>query len=275
MPSILLHLIPASLYAALGLHFWRTRWQLPDLAPKGGLTQIERATLLLALLVHGVALHSTLFPGGGMHFGFSVATSLMVWLAVLFYWIENFYARLDGLYAMAMPVATCAVLLPMIFPGQHLLENSASPVFRAHFIVAMLAYSLFTLAALHALLMSVAEKRLHRARLDKGLVSLPPLLTMESLLFRLITIAFVLLTLTLGSGILFSERLFGRAFSFEHKTIFAIASWVIFGSLLVGRSVRGWRGKTAVRWTLTGFVVLLLAYVGSHFVSEVILGRAY
>jgi ABC-type uncharacterized transport system permease subunit len=96
---------------------------------------------------------------------------------------------------------------------------------------------------------------------------------MESLLFRVIHVAFVLLTLTLISGIAFSEALFGKALTFNHKTVFAILSWLIFAVLLLGRHLRGWRGRTALLWTQAGFVALLLAYVGSRFVLEVILGR--
>ena len=96
----------------------------------------------------------------------------------------------------------------------------------------MLAYSLFTIAMLHALLMAVAERRLHRRDGAAGaaLGALPPLLTLERLLFRLIGAAFVLLTLTLATGIAFSETLFGRALRFDHKTVFAILSWLIFGA---------------------------------------------
>jgi ABC-type uncharacterized transport system permease subunit len=83
-----------------------------------------------------------------------------------------------------------------------------------------------------------------------------------------------LLTLTLASGVLFSESLFGKALTFNHKTVFAFLSWIIFAYLLAGRHLRGWRGRKALRWTLAGFVALLLAYVGSRFVLEVILGRA-
>lgn len=97
---------------------------------------------------------------------------------------------------------------------------------------------------------------------------------METLLFRLIHVAFVLLTLTLASGILFSETLFGKALSFNHKTVFAILSWLIFAALLAGRHLRGWRGRKALHWTLAGFVTLMLAYVGSRFVLEVLLGRS-
>ena len=84
---------------------------------------------------------------------------------------------------------------------------------------------------------------------------------------------FVLLTLTVGSGVFFSEALFGKPLSFDHKTLFAFASWGIFATLLVGRHAWGWRGKRALRWTLAGFSLLILAYVGSRFVAEVILGR--
>jgi ABC-type uncharacterized transport system permease subunit len=209
-----------------------------------------------------------------MRFGFSAALSLMLWLAVLIYWMESFHARLEGLQPLALPLAGICTLLPVLFPGQHLLSNVTSAMFRLHFLIAMVAYSLFTLAALHAIIMAVAERRLHRGELTRPLASLPPLLTMESLLFRLITIAFVLLTLTLASGIAFSETLFGKALEFNHKTLFSILSWLIFAALLVGRYVWGWRGRKALRWTLAGFAALLFAYVGSRFVLEVVLGRA-
>ena len=97
---------------------------------------------------------------------------------------------------------------------------------------------------------------------------------MEALLFRILLAAFVLLTLTVVSGVFFSEQLFGRPFQLTSKTFFAIVSWVIFGALLTGHFVRGWRGRTAVRLTLAGFTMLLLAYVGSKFVLEVVLSRA-
>jgi len=275
MPAILLHVLAAALYAGLALHFWRSRWRGPALdQPVAGLAGWERTWLLAALALHGVTLAQEIFPDNAMRFGFAVALSLILWLALALYWIESFYARMEGLQMLGLPLAAVCVLLPAALPGQHLLANADSPAFRVHFLMAMLAYSLFTLAALHAVLMAVAEKRLHRGRLTPLFAGLPPLLTMEALLFRLIHVAFVLLTLTLASGILFSETLFGKALPFNHKTVFAILSWLIFAALLAGRHLRGWRGRVALRWTLAGFAALLLAYVGSRFVLEVILGRA-
>jgi ABC-type uncharacterized transport system permease subunit len=274
MPAILPHLLPASLYAFLGFHFWRTRWASVAPAMPRGMLAWERLALLAALLLHASALYTELFGGGAMRFGFGAALSLMLWLAVLIYWVESFHARMEGLQPLALPLAAVCTLLPALFPGQHLLANAASPMFRVHFLIAMVAYSLFTLAALHAIIMAVAERRLHRGELTRPLASLPPLLTMEALLFRLILIAFVLLTLTLASGIAFSETLFGKAMEFNHKTLFSIISWLIFAALLVGRFAYGWRGRTALRWTLAGFAALLLAYVGSRFVLEIVLDRA-
>lgn len=272
--SILLYLLVASAYLGLAAHFWRTRWRGAVLnQPAGGLRRWERGLLLVTLAAHGVVLAQGIFADGIMRFGFSVSLSMMFWLAIAMYWVESFYARMEGLQMFGFPLAAICVLLPAIMPSPHLQANTDNLVFRAHFIMAMLAYSLFTLAALHALLMALAEKSLHKGRLSPFLAGLPPLLTMESLLFRLIHMAFALLTLTLLTGVFFSEALFGRPMSLDHKTTFAFLSWMIFAALLLGRHLRGWRGKLALRWTLAGFATLLLAYVGSHFVVEVILHR--
>lgn len=274
MQGILPHLLPASLYAVLGFHFWRTRWTPRTAKPSQGIRPPERVALAVSLLLHAVALYGDLFGGGEMRFGFSAALSLMLWLAVLIYWVESFHARLEGLQPLVLPLAAACAFLPALFPGQHQIANVTSAMFRAHFLIAMVAYSLFTLAALHAIIMAVVERRLHRGELTRPLASLPPLLTMEALLFRLITIGFVLLTLTLASGFAFSETVFGKAITLNHKTLFSVISWVIFAGLIAGRFAWGWRGRKALRWTLAGFAALLLAYVGSRFVLEVILGRA-
>ena len=129
------------------------------------------------------------------------------------------------------------------------------------------------MATVHALLMLALEKWLHRGVLPPFLRTLPPLLEMEALLFRILLAAFVLLTLTVVSGLFFSEQLFGKPLTITHKTLFGILSWCIFGALLAGHYFRGWRGKTAVRWTLAGFTALLLAYIGSKVVLELILKR--
>jgi ABC-type uncharacterized transport system permease subunit len=158
-------------------------------------------------------------------------------------------------------------------------------MFKLHFLIANIAYGLFAIAALHAILMLMVERRLQNMRgtatrhtsnswVSSWLDTLPPLLTLEKLLFRLISAGFVLLTLTLISGVAFNEQLVDKAFRLDHKTVFAILSWLMFGALLTARRVSGWRGRAALRWVLASFVALLLAYVGSRFVFEVLLHRA-
>jgi ABC-type uncharacterized transport system permease subunit len=140
-------------------------------------------------------------------------------------------------------------------------------------IVALLAYGLLTIAALHALMLSALDRKLRTGTLPPVLAGLPPLLTMETMLFRIIIAGFVLLSATVLSGLLFSEELFGMPLTFTHKNVFTLISWAIFASLLVGRFLFGWRGRVALRWTLWGFGVLLVAYMGTRIVGELLLGR--
>jgi ABC-type uncharacterized transport system permease subunit len=275
LPRLLPHLAAALLYAGLGCHFWHTRWNDAG-EPQDSLSMRswEKCAIALALLLHGIGLHGRLLSGGGLRFSFALAASLTLWLAVLIYWLENFRSRMDSVQPMVLPLAAISAILPVAFPQTHEIVYAEAPAFRIHFLVAMLSYSLFTLSALHAVFMGCIERRLHRGALGRHRSPLPSILSMETLLFRLIGIAFLLLTLTLISGLFFSEQIFGKAFVFDHKPLFAFASWVIFAALLFGRYWYGWRGRTALRWTLAGFFLLVLAYIGSRFVLEVLLGRA-
>jgi ABC-type uncharacterized transport system permease subunit len=269
-------------YAGLAWHFWRTRWQATP--PRAGLSAAERLAILVPLALHGWLLAQALFVAPELRFGFAQALSAMLFLGAAIYWVESLFLRLDGFEPLLLPLAALAVPLPALFPGLAGGSYSASTEFRIHLSLAMAAYSVFTIAMLHAVLMALVERRLHRlhraapgAGSPEGfggpLAHLPPLLTLERLLFRLVAIAFALLTLTLATGAIHSETIFGRALRFDHKTVFALLSWATFAALLAGRYLYGWRGRTALRWTLTGFVMLLLAYVGSRFVLEVVLGR--
>ncbi len=286
MPDIVIHAVTAAGYAGLAWHFWNTRWRSPaagTAAAAGGLRAWERAAILVPLALHGMLLYAELFAPRELRFGFAYALSTMLWLAVLFYWVESLFYSLDGMQPPVLALAALAAPLPALFPGRASGSYAATFEFKLHLVMAMLAYSLFTLAILHAVLMAILERRLHRsagatgaggaAMLQGTLGALPPLLTLERLLFRMIAMAFVLLTCTLATGIVFSEVLFGQPLRFDHKTLFALLSWATFAVLLAGRHFYGWRGRTALRWTLSGFVMLLLAYVGSRFVLEVVLGR--
>jgi len=275
MLGILPYLLAALLYAGLAYYFWRTRWAHPAgmLAEGVAAGAFEHHAVLVPLGLHTVLLGQTFFGPDGLYLGLGNAISLILWLTVLIYWIGNFFYKLEGLQSLAMPVAALAVVLPALFPSLRPLPNTEFGVFKFHLLIAMLSYSLFTIASLHVLLMALLERQLHGGALPRILQRLPPLLTMETLLFRIIWLGFALLTLTLASGVVFSEELFAKAAKFNHKTVFGVLSWLIFSALLVGRHAYGWRGRVAVRWTLAGFLSLVLAYIGSKFVLEVILGR--
>lgn len=234
----------------------------------------------IAWLLHGGALWADMVVPGSLRIGFAIMLSATLWISVAAYWLENRNMSLDGLRVLVLPTAAAAVILPVLFPGSLVPLEGKSALFPWHVAIAILAYSTLTIAAFHAVLMALQEARLHAhpsagqgGWLDMAIDRLPALLTMERLLFRLIGFGFALLTLTVLSGIVFSEELFGTAFKWDHKTIFTMLSWVLFGALLAGRFWRGWRGKTALRFTLTGFATLLLAYVGTRFVLEVVLHR--
>lgn len=235
----------------------------------------------IAWMLHGAGLWPDVLAPGALRLGFALMLSMAMWISVGVYWLENRNLALDGLRMLVLPSAALAAILPAIFPGSVFSLQGKSPLFSWHIAIAILAYSTLTIAAFHAVLMALQESRLH-THSDAGktrwfaaaIDRLPPLLTMERLLFRMIGLGFALLTLTVVSGIVFSEQLFGKPWQWTHKTIFTILSWLLFGVLLAGRRWRGWRGKTALRFILTGFATLLLAYVGTRFVLEVILHRS-
>jgi len=270
MPYLIvaLHFIVAFIYAAVAAGYWYGASK----GLSGNNMRWNSAAIALGLVLHGWLLYQSLFDEG-LNLGFANALSAIFWLTVLIYWLTDIKHRLDILQAFVLPPAAFFVLLQKFMPESHLLPYADKPLFMAHLIIAMLAYSLFTFAALHALLMATAERSLHQKVTLVKLPDFPPLMSMEALLFKVITIGFVLLTFTLISGMLFSEQIFHQALKFNHKNLFTILSWLIFGGLLLGRAVYGWRGRTAIRWTLTGFVLLLLAYAGSKFVLEVLLHR--
>lgn len=237
--------------------------------------------VVLGWLAHALALSGEIDTTGTLRIGFAVMLSVALWISVAAYWLENRNFTLDSLRVLVLPCAAVSVVLPLLFPGAAMRPEQMSPWFSWHIAVAVMAYSTLTIAAFHAVLMALQETRLHARPgapggwFDTAIDRLPALMTMERLLFRMIAFGFLLLTLTVLSGVVFSEQLFGRAFRFDHKTVFTMASWILFGALLAGRQWRGWRGKTALSFTLAGFSALFLGYIVSRFVFEVVLHRSF
>ncbi len=265
MPEIVIHALVSAAYLALAWHFWRTRWRRGAAPERPGLAAWERAAILAPLAVHAWLLYDGIFSRE-LRFGFAQALSVMMFLGVALYWVESLFASLEGLEPLILPLAAIAAPLPALFAGRSIAVQGAE--FKLHLALAMVAYGLFTIALLHAALMALVERHLHRK--SAAFVAL----TLERSLFRTIGIAFVFLTLTLVTGMVLTDALFGRLMRFNHETVFAVLSWLIFAWLLAGRWRYGWRGRTALRWTIAGFVTVLLANVGTAFVLEVILKRA-
>jgi ABC-type uncharacterized transport system permease subunit len=273
MPGILPHLLCAAGYACIAGAFLRFLTTAAHDSRSPGTLRLLHLLTAAPLALHAWLLHASVFADDGIYLGVGVSVSVIIWLAALIYWIGGFFYRLEGLQVFVLGCAAVLVLLPLVLPSVKPLAHTDLPAFRVHLIIALTAFSLFTIASLQALMMAVLERRLRQGPLPTFLQSLPPLLTMERLLFRIIAVGFVLLTLTLASGMLFSEELFGKPLRFTHKVVFAVAAWVIFAALLAGRGIYGWRGRVALRWTLAGFMALVLAYIGTKFVLEVLLGR--
>ena len=275
MPDLLLYFSTAACWLLLSGLAWRAARPAMASGPAPhSEVRVEAILVPVALVLHGMLIYRGVITPRGLDLGVANAISLLVWLTVAIYWLAGLaFAGLAGILGLMAPVALLAVIFQAIVPTHHFVTYAGTPLFTLHFAIAMLAYSLFIVATVHALVMLAEEKWLHRGILPPFLKSLPPLLEMEALLFRIILAAFVLLTLTVVSGVFFSEQLFGKPLTFTHKTVFGILSWFIFGGLLAGHYVRGWRGRTAVIWTLTGFTMLLFAYIGSKVVLELILKR--
>jgi len=262
-------LAPAFYITAGGLltvHLYRAR-------PMSGPVRLG----ILALAAGGLALHGALlltrFGGAGeINLALTSAFSLVAWVAALLFVLVALVRPIENLGILILPLTGLTVVAEWLWPGSRPVPQSTGPQ-TIHIVVSILAYGLLTLATVQALLLSLQERRLHSHHPGGFVRALPPVQTMETLMFQLIVAGFLLLTGTVISGLFFSEQVFGRPFKLNHHTVLAIVGWMVYGVLLFGRWRLGWRGRVAVRWTLAGFALLVLGYFGSKFVLEVILQR--
>ncbi len=169
-----------------------------------------------------------------------------------------------------LPLAGLSLVLAAGLPSPER-DHGLTPGIAVHALSSLLAFAVLAVAAVQAILLGLQNQAL-RHHHTRGIVqSLPPLTTMERVLFELIWGGVALLTLSILSGFLFLESMFAQHLA--HKTILSLAAWVIFSTLLFSHYRLGWRGMRAVRWTLGGCAVLLIAYFGSKVVLELLLGR--
>lgn len=223
-----------------------------------------------AALLHGMALYPMLITENGFNLGFFNAASLVGCLTALLLLISSLRQPLENLGIALLPMAALTVALMFAYPSTHVLSEIGHWQLDLHILLSILAYSLLVIAALQAVLLAVQDHQL-RNRHPGGLIrALPPLQIMETLLIQLIATGFVLLSMALLTGLFFLEDIFAQ--HLVHKTVLSLIAWAVFATLLWGHWRFGWRGRTAIRWTLGGFVFLMLAYFGSKLVLELLLG---
>lgn len=221
-----------------------------------------------AVLLHATILYQDLFTQAGLNLGVSNASSLIAWFVATLLLLAALSRPVENLGIVLLPAAAITIILARLFPTEHVLTTDGT--LEIHILVSMLAYSLLTMAAVQAILLSLQDRQLHRRRPGGLIRALPPLQIMESLLFDMIWVGFMMLSVALVTGFIFLNDMFAQ--HLVHKTVLSIAAWSMFGILLWGRQRYGWRARVASRWTLWGFLALLMAYMGSKFVLEVFIG---
>ncbi len=222
-----------------------------------------------ALLFHGIGIQGIILGSDGYYLGFYKASSLIFWVINLIVLLSGLKKPLHNLFVFLFPMSTLAVICSMVSESPVIPYSHLGPSIASHILFSFVAYSLLTIATLQALLLAYQNYQL-RHKHPTGIVRLlPPLQTMETLMFELLWAGEVLLTLSIITGFLFIQDLFAQ--HLIHKTVFSLISWLIYAVLLWGRYSRGWRGSVAVRWALGGFIALMLAYFGTKLVLEIIL----
>ncbi len=226
---------------------------------------------IIAALFHADILARQIITDEGLQLGITHVASLATWFVACLLVLASLRKPIENLGIFVLPLAALTLMAEFFMPVDHIVSTAQHKGLGVHILLSILAYSLLGLAAVQAILTAIQERQLHN-RQPGGLIrSLPPLETMETLLIQMITIGFALQTTSLISGIFYLENMFAQ--NLAHKTILSISAWVVFAILLFGRWHYGWRGRTVVRWTATGFITLMLAYFGSKYVFEVILER--
>lgn len=260
--------IAAALYLLAGGFSWYQLVRAPRSRARAALV-----TGFCAWALHGTQLYLGVAADVGVNLGLTNAISLVAWVVVALFLLAALRKPIESLGIVVFPIAALTVLLEWRWPTHAAPLPATSQLLYVHIIVSLLAYSLLSLAIVQSLVLALQERQLHEKRSGGWLHGLPPLQTMEHLMFQLIGIGFILLTGTVISGVFFSEQIFGKPLAFTHHIVLSLLAWVVFATLLFGHWRFGWRGRHAVKWALSGFSLLVLAYFGSKFVFEVVIAR--
>lgn len=269
MPSMV---IPVPTIAAIALYISATLYHSLQRAKAPANVRPTWLLILgaLALACHSVAVSRMVFTDDGVNFSLWPVSTLILFVVNLIVLVSSVKKPAHSLLVVLFPLTATGLLLTLFFHSEPSQGSHLSLAIGVHVLFSLLAYSLLTIAAVQSALLAYQHYQLKHHHPGGFLKGLPPLQTMELLLFEVIWSGFALLTLSLVTGIVFVEDFWGQHLA--HKTFFSILGWLVFAVLLWGRHRLGWRGNTAIRWTLSGFILLALAYWGSKFVLEVVIG---
>lgn len=262
-------------FLTVALYFVATMLLLRRLAL--GATASERSRMpallvgLVAVALHGILVYQAIFLPEGLDLEFFYVVSLIAWLVALLLLLAALTQPIENLGGVVLPLSALALVLQTVWPASPNLVAQTGVEMQAHILLSILAYSLLALAAVQAMLLAVQDRHLRNRHPGGFIRALPPLETMERMLFHMIGLGFLLLSLSLLSGFLYLENMFAQ--HLVHKTVLSVIAWLVFAILLWGRWRFGWRGRKAIFWTLAGFVLLMTAYLGSKLVMELILQR--
>lgn len=229
---------------------------------------IALAPALLAVMLQAVALNILILQPDGLNLGFFASLSLIAWLISIQVMLSSLYRRIESLGIVVFPISGLAGLIADQHVADHLITTSNQAV-QGHIMVSVIAYSLITLGAFQAGLLAYQDRAIRQHHPGGFIRFLPPLHDMEILLFQFLGFGFLCLSASLLTGFIYLEDIFAQ--HLVHKTALSIIGWMILGVLLFGRLKFGWRGRTAIRWTLSSFAFLMLAFFGSKLVLEFIL----
>lgn len=230
-------------------------------------TKSHLFSAIVALLLHALLLGSLLPVAQGINLSFFNSLTLFAWVIGLVGVIVGVRNKLEFIGLIIFPICFISIILALAFPGPVLRPVDLSLLLDIHILLSIVAYGLLSSAALLALVLALQDYQLHQHKTGRLGNLLPPLLSVERLMFQLIMAGFGLLTLALITGFMFT------ADWFNHKILFSCLAWLVFLVLLIGRYVAGWRGRKAIRWTLGGVLALMLAFFGTKLVVEFILGK--
>jgi ABC-type uncharacterized transport system permease subunit len=236
-------------------------------------TQFTQVKILgaVAIILHGITTFQLFQVADGFNLGIYPMLSLMMLSIVAIVLISSFRRPVDNLFTVLFPIAMVTIVMELTLTSEYVPRSELSGGIFSHIALSIIAYSLLTIAAAHALLLSFGDNLLRNHSLVI-LRNMPPLETMEHLMFEMIWVGMIFLTLSIGSGFAFLENISSPGLI--HHTVITLAAWVVFTILMWGRYQLGWRGAIASRWTLCGFVLLVLGYFGSKVALELVLGRA-